>query len=102
MKMFLHSSVLIMKMFLHSSVLSLLGFSLAVLPVCTASAIPENFAFSGVINQNYENPLYAVSDDYLTLSVTEPGTLKPMITDDVIANTTHLRIVGNIRYDDFW
>ena len=43
-----------MEMFLHSSVLSLLGFSLAVLPVCTASAIPENFSYSSAVKQNYE------------------------------------------------
>ena len=48
-----------MKMFLHSSVLSLLGFSLAVLPVCTASAIPENFSYSSAVKQNYEYSRYA-------------------------------------------
>ena len=91
-----------MKMFLHSSVLSLLGFSLAVLPVCTASAIPENFSYSSAVKQNYEYSRYAALDDYLVVTMTEPGTLKDQITDEMVDGVTRLRIVGNIRYDDFY
>ena len=91
-----------MKMFLHSSVLSLLGFSLAVLPVCTASAIPENFSYSSAVKQNYEYSRYAALDDYLVVTMTEPGTLKDQITDEIVDGVTRLRIVGNIRYDDFY
>ena len=91
-----------MKMFLHSSVLSLLGFSLAVLLVCTASAIPENFSYSSAVKQNYEYSRYAALDDYLVVTMTEPGTLKDQITDEMVDGVTRLRIVGNIRYDDFY
>ena len=83
-----------MKMFLHSSVLSLLGFSLAVLPVCTASAIPENFSYSSAVKQNYEYSRYAALDDYLVVTMTEPGTLKDQITDEMVDGVTRLRIVG--------
>ena len=85
-----------MKMFLHSSVLSLLGFSLAVLPVCTASAIPENFSYSSAVKQNYEYSRYAALDDYLVVTMTEPGTLKDQITDEMVDGVTRLRIVGNL------